>query len=97
MSDLRREERDDGTISALLKRSRRRIANLLAIKARLESGGTLSNLELTELENMIDGARDSRALIERHPEYQELSARIVSLFEEISELALANEEKADRS
>ncbi len=39
MSDLSQEEVDEGTIAALLKRSRRRIPNLLAINKRLEAGG----------------------------------------------------------
>ena len=95
MSDLSQEEIDEGTIAALLKRSRRRIPNLLAIKKRLEAGGTLSSLEITELENMIVGAKDTRALINRHPEYQELVARMVSLYQEITEMAVANEEKGE--
>ena len=95
MSDLSQEEIDQGTIAALLKRSRRRIPNLLAIKKRLEAGGTLSSLEITELENMIKGAKDTRALIDRHPEYQELVARMVSLYEEITKMAVANEEKGE--
>jgi hypothetical protein len=95
MSDLSQEEIDEGTIAALLKRSRRRIPNLLAIKKRLEAGSTLSSLEITELENMIKGAKDTRALIDRHPEYQELVARIASLYEEITEMAVANEEKGE--
>ena len=35
-------------------------------------------------------------LVERHPEYQELAARMASLFEEITELAVANEEQAGK-
>jgi hypothetical protein len=95
MSDLSQEEIDEGTIAALLKRSRRRIPNLLAIKKRLEAGGTLSSLEITELENMIKGANDTRALVDRHPEYQELVARMVSLYGEITEMAVTNEEKGE--
>lgn len=95
MSDLSQKEIDEGTIAALLKRSRRRIPNLLAIKKRLEAGGTLSNLEITELEIMIKGVNDTRALVDRHPEYQELVARMVSLYGEITEMAVANEEKGE--
>lgn len=95
MSNLSQEEIDEGTIAALLQRSRRRIPNLIAIKKRLEAGGTLSGLEITELERMIEGAKDTRALFERHPEYQELVARIISLYDEITEMAVANEEKGE--
>ncbi len=95
MSDLSQEEIDQGTIAALLERGKRRIPNLLAIKKRLEAGRTLSDLEITELEKMIAGANDTRALVERHPEYQELVARMISLYEEITEMAVANEEKGE--
>jgi hypothetical protein len=35
------------------------------------------------------------ALIERHPEYQELAAQMTSLYEEVIEMAVANEEKGE--
>ncbi len=95
MSDLSQEEIDAGTIAALLERGKRRIPNLLAIKKRLEAGGTLSDLEITELTKMIEGFGSTRALVDRHPEYQELVARIISLYEEITAMAVANEEKGE--
>jgi hypothetical protein len=95
MSDLSQEETDEGTIAALLKRSKRRIPNLLAIKKRLEAGGTLGGVEITELERMIQGVNDTRALTERHPEYQELVAKMISLYGEITEMAVVNEEKGE--
>ena len=96
MSDISQEESDEGTIAALLERANRRIPNLLAIKERLENGDTLSALEIEEIGNMIEGADHTRELVERHPEYQELAARMASIFEEITELAVANEEQAGK-
>ena len=95
MSDLSQEETDAGTIAALLIRIRRRIPILLGMKKRLETGDTLSSLEITELENMIEGTNDTRALILRHPEYQELVAKIASLYKEITKMAVAAEEKGE--
>lgn len=95
MSDLSQKEIDEGTIVVLLERGNRRIPNLLAMKKRLEAGGTLSDLEIIELEKMIEGAEDTRALVERHPEYQELVAKLMTLYEDICEMALANEEKGE--
>lgn len=85
-------EDDNGTIAALLERAKRRIPNLLAIKERLEQGDTLSAIEIEELGNHIEAADHTRELFERHPEYQELGARVASLYHEIMELAVANEE-----
>lgn len=87
-------EHDEGTIAALLERSKRRIPNLLAIKERLEAGDTLSNIEIEELGNHLEAAEHTRDLMERHPEFQELSAKMISLYEDIMKLAIANEEKA---
>ncbi len=44
---------------------------------------------------MTKGANDTRVLIDRHPEYQEPVARIASLNEEITKMAVANEEKGE--
>ena len=96
MSDPSQEEIEEGTIAALLERSKRRIPNLLAIKKRLEEGGTLGNFEINQLDRMIEDAKDARALLERHPEYQEVTAKIASLYEEITEMAVANEEKSGK-
>lgn len=94
MSDISREEADVGAIAALLERANRRIPNLLAMKKRLEEGDTLSHIEIEELGNIIDANDHNRELIDRHPEYQELAARVASLIEEITQLAVINEEKA---
>lgn len=83
---------DEGTIAAILEQTKRRIPNLLAIKKRLEDGDTLSKLEIERLGSHIKGSEHTRELIERHPEYQELAARVASLYQEITELAVANEE-----
>ena len=95
MSDLSQEEIDEGTIAVLLERAKHRIPNLLAMKERLEAGGTLSDLEIVELEKIIEGVDDTRALVERHPEYQELVAKLMTLYEDICEMALANEQKGE--
>jgi hypothetical protein len=86
---------DEGTVAALLQRANRRIPNLLAIRDRLSKGGTLGDIEIQRLESMIEGFSHSRALIDRHPEYQELVARVIALYKEITDLALANEEKGE--
>jgi hypothetical protein len=96
MSDISREKDDEGTIAALLDRANRRIPNLLAIKKRLEGGDTLSQIEIEELGNMIEASDHNRELIDRHPEYQELAARAASLIEDITRLAVANEENAGK-
>ena len=96
MSYKRRDETDEGTITALLERLNRRIPNLLAIKERLENGDTLSQMEIERLSGLIEDSDHSRDLVERYPEFQELAARVASLIEEITRLAVANEENAGK-
>ena len=84
---------DDGTITALLDRSRRRIPTLKAMRERLKGGDTLSSVEVVELQKIFDSANETRALVDRHPELQDLVMKMIALYSEITELALANEEK----
>jgi len=43
---------------------------------------------------MLRDADQVRPVVERHPEYQDLAARILHLYREITEKALANEKGA---
>jgi len=84
---------DDGTITVLLDRSRRRIPTLQAMRERLKGGDTLSSVEVVELQKIFDSANETRALVDRHPELHDLVMKMIALYSEITELALANEEK----
>jgi hypothetical protein len=93
MSDYNQKETDEGTIEVLLERAKIRIPNLLAIKERLLEGETISDIEIVELDSAMSHVKDFRALLNRHPELHEIVVKMASLYDEITELALANEEK----
>jgi hypothetical protein len=96
MPRLSKEDAEEGTIAVLLDRAvRRRIPNVLAIKARLDQGGTLSDLEITHLDEVLTDARKMQEMVNRHPEFQELAAKMISLYSEITRLAVENEEKGE--
>ncbi len=95
MADLEKEEIEEGTIAVMLEQSRRRIPNLLAIKKRLEAGGTLSGTEISHLEDIFEGAQRILGIIDDHPELHEISGKIINLYTEITELAVANEQKGE--
>jgi hypothetical protein len=63
------------------------------MRERLKRGETLSYLEMVKLQRIFDSANDQRALIDRHPELHELAMKMIALYSEITELALANEDK----
>jgi hypothetical protein len=97
MANIEQDKTDLGTISVLLKRTKRRIPNMLVIKQRMLDGETLSDVEIMELQSILGHANDNRALVERHPELKELSTKMIALYEEITQLALANEKKGGES
>ena len=96
MPRLTREDAEEGTIAVLLDRAvNKRIPNVLAIKERLLKGGTLSDLEVTHLDEILTDGRKMQAMIDRHPQFKELGAKMTSLYAEITSMALENEQKGE--
>lgn len=96
MSRLSKEEAEEGTIAVLLNRAvNKRIPNVLAIRERLLKGGTLSDLEITHLDEILTDGRRMQAMVDRHPQFHELAAKMTSLYAEITKMALENEKKGE--
>lgn len=89
--------KDDGIIVALAERfETQRLPRALALKAQVERGERLSERDLKFLGQVFSEAGQLRTLLDRHPEWQPLVARIMSLYKEITERALANEQAAGK-
>ena len=95
MANPEKKEIEEGTIAVMLEQSRRRIPNLLAIKKRLEAGGTLGDTEISHLEDIFQGAGKILAIVDNHPELHQISGKIVNLYTEIMKMAVENEEKGE--
>ena len=92
MTDTSKEA---GVIQTLVERlSNQRLPRALDLKAKVDAGETLSNFDLQFLEEVFSDAQKIRPLVERHPEYQELAARMVHLYKEILDKAAENEKHA---
>jgi hypothetical protein len=78
-------EKDAGVIQALLERFE---------KFRMPMVLELNEREIEYLEQVLQDAHANRALVDRHPEWQKVSAQIVSLYKHITEKALENEKNA---
>jgi hypothetical protein len=83
---------DSGLIAVLMERlEKQRLPKLLALKEKVDSGQSPSDEDLDFLEKSIVDARKAIPLIDRHPEYQSMSAQIMALYKVISEKSLQME------
>ena len=68
-----------------------RLPALMRMKDEVHAGKVLSDGELELLRRILQRANQFRKVVHEFPEYQDLVARIIDLFHEITELALRNE------
>ena len=87
------EERDDGILQAMMARLKGRLPRLLDLKEKVDRGERLDDFDIEFLERVLEGAEESRGLIQRNPEYEELAARMAHLYHQITETALRNDHR----
>lgn len=87
-------EDEVGIIMALIERfEKQRLPRLLALREKVSRGERLSEADIAFIDQVTHDARQSKPLIDRHPEWQKFCASVVHLYEEITEKALTNEKK----
>lgn len=87
---------DDGTIQVLLDRLNNfRLPRALALKERVDAGGLLEDNDIEFLERVFEDANSVHALIQRHPELQNLAAQLSGLYAHITATALKNEQNRE--
>ena len=85
-------EKDSGMIQVLAERfENQRLPRVLSIKEKVDMGGVLDEFDIEFLEQVFEDANTIKPLLDRHPEWQPLAARMVHLYKEITETALKNE------
>ena len=84
--------KDLGTLAVLAKRMvEERLPKALALKARVDKGERLNELDLAFLDEVVEGAKQNWGLL-KDPRALETAGRMVQLYKEITEKALANEQ-----
>ncbi len=89
MSD---DKDDDGLIFVLMERFEKiRLPRALSLKEKVDGGAVLDDYDIAFLEEVFSDSNKIKPLLDRHPEYQELATRVLTLYGEITEKALENE------
>jgi hypothetical protein len=94
MNKSSQKKTEMGIVTVWLRRvSHRRLPRLKRIKRAVDSGARLNNYQITFLGKVFKDMQDALPYFDTHPEMQEMAARMVSLYHDITEQAMKNEEE----
>lgn len=89
---MEQSKEDAGTIAALMIRFKEyRLPRAQRMLDRVNGGEKLSDNDIQFLKRVYTDGRNTQSLVKRHPEYNDLIARYISLYTEIIDKALENE------
>ena len=84
---------DAGLITVLVERlNNQRLPRALALKEKVNGGETLDEFDISFLETVLNDANNVKGLVDRHPEWQPIAAKMLQLYNEIAAKALENEQ-----
>jgi len=84
---------DEGVLTVIVERMQeQRFPRALEVKAKVDAGETLDDFDIDFLEKVFEDCNSLKPLLDRHPEYQDIAARMMNLYHAITTKALANEQ-----
>ena len=88
---------DAGTIQVLVEQlEKQELPRLLSMKEKVNAGEVLDEFDIEFLDQVLKDANATKPLLDRHPEWQPLAARVYVLYKEITEKALENQNAANK-
>lgn len=84
---------DEATEKVLVDRLNDRLPRVLDLKKRVDGGARVSDADIAFLREMIDDARRSQSFIAQHPDLHHLAGEVVSLYSQITQKAIENEQR----
>lgn len=86
---MNKEAAEIGVLTAIVERlSSHRLPKLLAMKEKLDKGNPLNDQELDFLKKTVSDSGQVMSMIDKHPQYQELATKVITLYKEIVDKAL---------
>lgn len=87
---------DAGLLAVLMERGQKqRLPRALDLKKKVDGGELLDDFDIEFLEDVFDSFSENQALLDRHPEYQELVSRMISIYSDIMDKATKNEKASE--
>jgi hypothetical protein len=91
---MQESSKDAAIIQVLLKRlNEERLPHALKLKTKVDRGEQLTDFDMEFLSKVFEDAGAARKLADRHPELQDLVARVTALYGDITRKALENAQK----